>query len=121
MYWPHAGEKGRAQRGERAAAVAELQASMSDILRDAGAGEWTVLWGVPLTTNVKPADQQDAQPAPVSALGWSVGAGTTADILGADPSYGSIGVAGPIATSDGGTFSLRLEDLQLYVRISQTF
>ena len=36
-------------------------------------------------------------------------------------SYGSIGIAGPIATSDGGTFSLRLEDLQLYVRISQTF
>ena len=64
---------------------------------------------------------QPAQASPTSALGWSLGAGATADILGADPSYGSIGVAGPIATSDGGTFSLRLEDLQLYVRISQTF
>ena len=58
---------------------------------------------------------------PSAAVGWSVGGGCTADILGADPSFGSIGLAGPLYTSERGITPLRADELQLYVRISQTF
>ena len=53
-----------------------------------------------------------------TALGWSAGVAAVADILGADPNFGGLWFAGPI---DGdGSFSIR-DELQLYIRISQTF
>ncbi|MEL6348753.1 MAG: hypothetical protein AAFV53_36955 [Myxococcota bacterium] len=51
------------------------------------------------------------------ALGWSLGLGFMADLLGADPNFGGVWLAGPIApeTTDS------LSDVQLYVRFSQAF
>ncbi len=53
----------------------------------------------------------------VAATGWSAGLGFVADIVGADPNFGGIWLAGPAWTTDD-TLS---DGLQLYVRISQPF
>ncbi len=52
-----------------------------------------------------------------SAAGWTGGVAVVADILGADPNFGGIWLAGPAWVSDPAL----AEGLQLYVRISQPF
>ena len=52
-----------------------------------------------------------------SALGWSAGLAFVADIVGADPNFGGIWLAGPLVV-DPETLD---EGLQVYVRISQPF
>lgn len=53
-----------------------------------------------------------------SAVGWSAGLAFTAEIVGADPNFGGVWLAGPVWT-DGQTEAEA--GLQLYVRISQPF
>jgi hypothetical protein len=52
-----------------------------------------------------------------SAVGWSGGLGFVADIVGADPNFGGIWVAGPVWVTD----ETLADGLQVYVRISQPF
>lgn len=66
---------------------------------------------------VQRADTREQQ----TAFGWALSLGTTADLLGAEPSYGSIGVAGPIQQSGEPMIATDPDNLQFYVRISQTF
>ena len=53
-----------------------------------------------------------------TAIGWSAGLAFIAEIVGADPNFGGIWLAGPIWTSGQATSG---DGLQLYVRISQPF
>ena len=52
------------------------------------------------------------------ATGWNAGIAFVADILGADPNFGGIWLAGPVWSNAA---ALEDDGLQLYVRISQPF
>ena len=60
----------------------------------------------------------DTSAPPELALGWSFGLAFVADILGADPNFGGLWLAGPL---DGEGTLPSPDELQLYLRISQPF